>query len=270
MPCETLTRAAIAHSIDRCRRTISHGRSPGRAGRSHGTASETGRRSCSCTALPGPSTSGALTPRPSPLDSPFTSGTCPGTAAHRRTLRTPSTSASSLRCSRTCSGIGASNARMSSRMTTAALSPSAPGSSTGCSTNRSASSTWWHCGPGVHRSTRLVREHADVLQQLPPTVHRGAVEAYIRTASHKGLTDTDVEALVEPWTGELGQPALYRQIEQADERFTDEVEERYGEIDEPVHIIWGTETLGSRSTTRSDSTRPCPDLRSRSWMTRAT
>jgi pimeloyl-ACP methyl ester carboxylesterase len=130
---------------------------------------------------------------------------------------------------------------MSSRMTTAALSPSAPGSSTGCSTNRSASSTWWHCGPGVHRSTRLVREHADVLQQLPPAVHRGAVEAYIRTASHKGLTDTDVEALVEPWTGELGQPALYRQIEQADERFTDEVEERYGDIDEPVHIIWGTE-----------------------------
>ncbi|GAA2165169.1 MULTISPECIES: alpha/beta fold hydrolase [Glycomyces] len=88
---------------------------------------------------------------------------------------------------------------------------------------------------------RLVREHADVLQQLPPAVHRGAVEAYIRTASHKGLTDTDLEALVEPWTGELGQPALYRQIEQADERFTDEVEERYGDIDEPVHIIWGTE-----------------------------
>jgi pimeloyl-ACP methyl ester carboxylesterase len=88
---------------------------------------------------------------------------------------------------------------------------------------------------------RLVREHADVLQQLPSAVHRGAVEAYIRTASHKGLTDTDVEAFVEPWTGELGQPALYRQIEQADERFTDEVEERYGDIDEPVHIIWGTE-----------------------------
>jgi pimeloyl-ACP methyl ester carboxylesterase len=88
---------------------------------------------------------------------------------------------------------------------------------------------------------RLVREHADVLQQLPPAVHRGAVEAYIRTASHKGLTDTDVEALVEPWIGELGQPTLYRQIEQADERFTDEVEERYGDIDEPVHIIWGTE-----------------------------
>ncbi|MEU5155410.1 alpha/beta fold hydrolase [Glycomyces sp. NPDC021274] len=88
---------------------------------------------------------------------------------------------------------------------------------------------------------RLVREHADVLTQLPPAVHRGAVEAYIRSASHRGLSKADLEALVEPWTGEAGLPAFYRQIEAADERFTDEVEDRYGDIDEPTRIVWGAD-----------------------------
>jgi pimeloyl-ACP methyl ester carboxylesterase len=88
---------------------------------------------------------------------------------------------------------------------------------------------------------RLVREHGDVLTQLPPAVHRGAVEAYIRGASHQGLSDADLAALVEPWTGETGRPAFYRQIEAADERFTDEIEGRYGDIDEPTRIVWGAD-----------------------------
>lgn len=86
----------------------------------------------------------------------------------------------------------------------------------------------------------LVKDHAEVFAQLPAPVHRGAVEAYISTASHRGLRDDDLEMLVEPWTGE-GQPAFYRQIAQAGERYTQEIEDRCGEIDEPVHIIWGAE-----------------------------
>lgn len=86
----------------------------------------------------------------------------------------------------------------------------------------------------------LVRDHAEVFAQLPAAVHRGAVEAYIRGASHRGLGEDDLEMLVAPWTGELGQCAFYRQIAQADERFTDEIEPRYGEIEEPTHIVWGS------------------------------
>lgn len=88
---------------------------------------------------------------------------------------------------------------------------------------------------------RLVGEHAEVFAQLPPAVHRGAVEAYVRGASHRGLRDDDLAMLVEPWTSEIGQAAFYRQIAEADERFTDEVEARYGELDEPVHVVWGAE-----------------------------
>ncbi|MYR06071.1 alpha/beta fold hydrolase [Gordonia sp. SID5947] len=88
---------------------------------------------------------------------------------------------------------------------------------------------------------RLVQQHSDVFEQLPPAVHRGAVEAYIRGASHRGLRDDELEMLVRPWTDARGQAAFYRQIAQADEKYTEEIEPLYGAIDEPTHIIWGTE-----------------------------
>lgn len=67
-----------------------------------------------------------------------------------------------------------------------------------------------------------MKDHADVFRQLPPAVHRGAVEAYIRGASHRGLRDEDLAWLFAPWSDRVGQDAFYRQIEQADESFTDD------------------------------------------------
>lgn len=87
----------------------------------------------------------------------------------------------------------------------------------------------------------LVKRHADVFAQLPSAVHRGVVESYVRGASHRGLRDDDLAMLVEPWLGEEGQAAFYRQIAQADERFTDEIEPHYGSLTEPVNVVWGTE-----------------------------
>jgi pimeloyl-ACP methyl ester carboxylesterase len=43
----------------------------------------------------------------------------------------------------------------------------------------------------------------------------------------------------EPWTGEVGQAAFYRQIAQMDDRHTDEIQDRLGEIRCPVTILWG-------------------------------
>ncbi|WP_261163803.1 alpha/beta fold hydrolase [Microbacterium sp. Marseille-Q6965] len=87
----------------------------------------------------------------------------------------------------------------------------------------------------------LVKANASVFEQLPPAIHRGAVEAYISGASHRGLQAADLRMLVEPWTGPAGQAAFYRQIAQADESFTTEIEPLFGSITEPVHIIWGAE-----------------------------
>ncbi len=88
---------------------------------------------------------------------------------------------------------------------------------------------------------RLVKEHADVFAAQPVAVHRGALEAYIAGASHQGLTTEQLAMLTGPWTTPQGQGAFYRQIAQADERFTAEVEPRYAGIDLPVVVIWGRE-----------------------------
>lgn len=88
---------------------------------------------------------------------------------------------------------------------------------------------------------RLVGDHADVFAALPAPMHEGAVRAYIRGASHRGLRTADLDALVSPWLGEDGRAAFYRQIAEADQVHTDEIEPRYAELELPVLVVWGTE-----------------------------
>ncbi|NUW37911.1 alpha/beta hydrolase [Nonomuraea sp. SMC257] len=87
---------------------------------------------------------------------------------------------------------------------------------------------------------RFVQEHPDVLGGLPAYIHAAIVRAYIQGASHRGLRDDDLDALVRPWTGDDGQPAFYRQIAGYDERFLEENERHLGRVRIPVRILWGT------------------------------
>ncbi|GAA4727041.1 alpha/beta hydrolase [Isoptericola chiayiensis] len=87
----------------------------------------------------------------------------------------------------------------------------------------------------------LVGEHADVFAALPAAVHRGALEAYVRGAAHRPLRAEDLEALVAPWLDEQGRAAFYRQVAQADERWTAQVEPLLGDLAMPVHVVWGAE-----------------------------
>jgi pimeloyl-ACP methyl ester carboxylesterase len=86
---------------------------------------------------------------------------------------------------------------------------------------------------------RLVKENAGVFAQLPASVHRGALEAYIGGASHRGLRPDELAMLAGPWSDEAGQAAFYRQIAQADERFTAEFEPLVPRVTAPTHIVWG-------------------------------
>ncbi len=88
---------------------------------------------------------------------------------------------------------------------------------------------------------QLVREHADVFEALPAAVHKGAIRAYVAGASHTGLTRAQADMLVAPWLGPEGQEAFYRQIAQADQTYTDEIEPLYHTLDLPVLIVWGQE-----------------------------
>ncbi|WP_369275404.1 alpha/beta fold hydrolase [Streptomyces sp. R11] len=86
---------------------------------------------------------------------------------------------------------------------------------------------------------RLVGEHSDVFDQLPPALHRALVREYIGSASSPGLHPAVLDRLSRPWLSDVGQSAFYRQIAQADQRYTDEVQERYGEIGFPTLVCWG-------------------------------
>jgi pimeloyl-ACP methyl ester carboxylesterase len=86
---------------------------------------------------------------------------------------------------------------------------------------------------------RLVRDHVDVFTALPSAIHEGALRAYIRGASHQGLTPGVLDALTLPWLDDVGQAAFYRQIAEADEVYTDQVEPLYPRIDPPVLVVWG-------------------------------
>jgi pimeloyl-ACP methyl ester carboxylesterase len=88
---------------------------------------------------------------------------------------------------------------------------------------------------------RVVQEHSPVFEQLPAYIHEAILGAYIDNASHGPLPAETLAALKRPWLGEDGQPAFYRQIAQFDERYIDEVQSRYGELDLPVLVAWGRE-----------------------------
>ncbi|XKK61663.1 alpha/beta fold hydrolase [Streptomyces sp. ARC32] len=86
---------------------------------------------------------------------------------------------------------------------------------------------------------RLVRENAEVFARLPESLHRALVREYVGSTGGPGLHPAVLDRLVEPWLGETGQPAFYRQIAQADQRYTDEMQDRYAGIDLPTLICWG-------------------------------
>ena len=84
-----------------------------------------------------------------------------------------------------------------------------------------------------------VKEHEAAFATAPTYIHRAILQEYIRGAFYREASDDEIEPYVEPWIGETGQPAFCRQIAQNGQRYTDQVEQRYGEIDVPVLTLWG-------------------------------
>ena len=88
---------------------------------------------------------------------------------------------------------------------------------------------------------RLVAANAPVFSAIPSALHEALIRAYVAGAAHRPLRDDDLDMLVTPWLGDAGQAAFYRQIAQAEQRYTDEVEPLYSTLDLPVQVVWGTE-----------------------------
>jgi pimeloyl-ACP methyl ester carboxylesterase len=67
------------------------------------------------------------------------------------------------------------------------------------------------------------------------------LKAYLQSAAHTQLSDEALRIYMQPWQGEVGQTAFYRQIAQMDQAFTDEIEPLYApmEIEQGVQVLWG-------------------------------
>lgn len=84
-----------------------------------------------------------------------------------------------------------------------------------------------------------VRNHEAAFSGMPDYMHRAILRAYLQTAAHNPLSEQALDIYSAPWLGPVGQPAFYRQIAQMDQKYTDEVEGRYGRMECPVTVLWG-------------------------------
>jgi pimeloyl-ACP methyl ester carboxylesterase len=96
-------------------------------------------------------------------------------------------------------------------------------------------------GPSGSPFVQAAIRHEQVFAALPGYIHEALLRAYVGNTVHRELADEDLSRYVDPWLGERGQPAFYRQVAQMSDRYTDEVEGRYGETRCPVSIMWGAE-----------------------------
>ena len=86
-----------------------------------------------------------------------------------------------------------------------------------------------------------IGKHESAFSGLPDYIHSAIVEAYIKTAAHQRLEQGTIDGILAPWISEQGKSAFYRQIAQADSKFTDDFQGKFDEIDAPMLILWGEE-----------------------------
>lgn len=88
---------------------------------------------------------------------------------------------------------------------------------------------------------RHVNRYEAAFSGLPDYIHEAVVRSYVQTAAFKPLDEVTLEGIISPWTGEKGKAAFYRQMAQADSKYTDEIQPRYPTISTPTLILWGRE-----------------------------
>jgi pimeloyl-ACP methyl ester carboxylesterase len=86
-----------------------------------------------------------------------------------------------------------------------------------------------------------VRKFETAFAGVPDYIHEAIVKAYVQTAAFKPIDYEILHEIIRPWTGAEGKPAFYRQIAQADSKYTDEIQAKYNTIHQPVLILWGEE-----------------------------
>lgn len=85
----------------------------------------------------------------------------------------------------------------------------------------------------------LVKNNVAVFNSLPVRIHQAVVCEYIKGAASKELDENTLALLCEPWLSEDGQHAFYKQMQDADERYTDEFRTLLPGVTLRTKVIWG-------------------------------
>lgn len=91
--------------------------------------------------------------------------------------------------------------------------------------------------------SRHVRDHEKVFTSVPEYVHVAMLKAHLKTAMAKTPSAAIMKQLVDPWLGDVGQKAYYRQVGQYDYQYTEQLEALYSNITIPTKIFWGQEDM---------------------------
>ena len=86
-----------------------------------------------------------------------------------------------------------------------------------------------------------VKRYEAAFAGVPDYIHEAIVRAYIQTAGNQPVDEEILDNFLRPWTGTEGKAAFYRQIAQADSKYTDEIQAKFQSIKRPVLIMWGEE-----------------------------
>ncbi|BFM48985.1 alpha/beta hydrolase [Marinomonas sp. THO17] len=86
-----------------------------------------------------------------------------------------------------------------------------------------------------------IEKYETAFAEVPDFIHAAIVEAYIKTAAYQPLTQATIQGILAPWSGEEGKSAFYRQIAQADSKYTDEFQDKFSHFNVPTLILWGEE-----------------------------
>jgi len=84
-----------------------------------------------------------------------------------------------------------------------------------------------------------VKHHEAAFAGMPGYMHEAILPAYLQSAIKREATAEVLAPYADQWIGGIRQASFYRQIAQMDQCYTDEVQDRYGEIRCPVQILWG-------------------------------
>jgi len=90
---------------------------------------------------------------------------------------------------------------------------------------------------------QAAKQNEQAFAGLPAYIHEAMLRAYIGAAVANPLSEEEMRLYLDPWLGETGQKAFWRQIAQMDDKYSQEVEWRYGEMRCPVTILWGEDDV---------------------------